>query len=207
MRVGGLAILADHLLHQLHGADGLVGSRVDHGHRGIDGVADVQAIARVIEHYAEAFALQRNVGFYRQGVRVQAQHLGRAGSIAEATGGRDKHGVLLRAEGQLIQALGHRLALDGGFSGGGRGGLAEGEGRRGAEGEADGEGQRGRTEEGTWVHASVLVRGRGERSLARVAAGERPSTRRGRCGKAGWRGHGSSWAAILRRPRRRHPGS
>lgn len=49
-----------------------------------------------------------------------------------------------------------------GLGGRERGDLADGEDRRCAEGGADGEGQRGRTEEGTRVHASVLMRGRGE---------------------------------------------
>jgi len=167
--VGGLAVLADLLFHQLHDADGFVGSGVDHGERGIDGVADVQAVVGVIQHHSEGLALQRDGGFDGQGFRVQAQHLRRTGVITEAARGGNEHGVLLGAEGQLVEALGYGLALDRG--GGGRGGsLLGGERGRRAKAQGDGDGQGGRADYGIAVHASFLVKGFGEKSLARVAA-------------------------------------
>ncbi|KAG1316906.1 hypothetical protein G6F62_013205 [Rhizopus arrhizus] len=91
--VGGLAVLAGLLLHQLDGADGLVLRGIDHGHRQVHGVAHVQAVVGVVQHHAERLALQRDAGFHRQRSRVQTQHLGRAGVIAEATGRGHEHGI------------------------------------------------------------------------------------------------------------------
>ncbi|KAG0924602.1 hypothetical protein G6F32_013850 [Rhizopus arrhizus] len=64
--VGGLAVLAGLLLHQLDGADGLVLRGIDHGHRQVHGVAHVQAVVGVVQHHAERLALQRDAGFHRQ---------------------------------------------------------------------------------------------------------------------------------------------
>jgi len=137
----------------------------------------------VIEHHAEGFALQRDLRLNGQRIRIQAQHLGWAGGITEAAGGGHEQRVLGGAEGQLVQALSNGGALHGG-SGGSGGSLFGGKGRRGAKGQADGQRQGGRTEQGTRVHASVLVRGRG-RILARVAAG-RSGQPHGRMTWEGW---------------------
>ncbi|VUL98646.1 hypothetical protein PGKDCPLP_02213 [Stenotrophomonas maltophilia] len=184
--VGSLAILAGLLLHQLDGADGLVLRGVDHRHRQVHGVAHVQAVVGVIQHHTERLALQRDAGFHGQRGRVQAQHLGRAGVIAEATGRGHEHGVLLRAVGQLVQALGHGLALHRGGGAGGRCVVGECGGR--AEAERNGNGQGGRAEERITEHASVLEWAR-EGVLARWAVLRRPaphlSARGGLAGVAG----------------------
>ncbi|MNV48778.1 hypothetical protein D3C71_1407010 [compost metagenome] len=182
--VGGLAILADLLFHQLHDADRLVGSGVDHGDRRIDGIADVQAVVGVIQHHAERLALQRDGGLDGQGFRIQAKDLGRTRGIAEAARGGDEHGVLLGAEGQLIKALGDGYALDG-VGAGGRVRLVSGERGRGAKAQGDGEGQSGRADYGIAEHASFLEGAR-EGVLARWAVHVTAGPASVCAGWAGW---------------------
>ncbi|WP_211297587.1 hypothetical protein [Ottowia oryzae] len=104
-------VLGFDLAFQLHDAQHAVGQRVDHGDRQIHCVAEVQAAAGIVVRHAEGLALQRYLALDGQGLRVQAQHLGRAGVGAKAAGRGHEQRVLARAVGQLIQALGQRLAL------------------------------------------------------------------------------------------------
>ena len=111
VRIDLFALFVLHLGGQLHGAHHLVGGGVDDQHGRVDRAAHVQAVGAVVQHGAKAFGEQRDLGLYGQGGRVQAQHLGRIRTVAKPAGGHGKHRVLARAVGQLVKALGQRLAL------------------------------------------------------------------------------------------------
>ncbi|MNM88223.1 hypothetical protein D3C81_1004290 [compost metagenome] len=125
-----LAVLSNHLFHQLHGANGFVLRGIHHRHRGIDGIAHVETMTGIVEHYAECLALQRNARLHGQRFRIQAQYLRGARVITKPAGGGHEQSILRGAVRQFVKALGHGLALHTRSSGGVGGGWRGGEGAR-----------------------------------------------------------------------------